>query len=128
MASASVGEMDSLNILRASLLAMAACVGPRRSRSVLALVMAATRPLRAVRRKDRHPGRCPGAGDLLAASILAKTARDADLVRSLHGAVDPNYGVDQRLRATAPAMHLKRLRERRLCPEHRRSFSPVRIC
>ncbi|AOB31086.1 ribonuclease HII [Bordetella sp. H567] len=122
VASASVKEIDSLNILRASLLAMRRAVLGLGIKPGLALV------------DGNQPPRLPCGvktviqGDALvpaisAASILAKTARDADLVR-LHG-VYPNYGFDQH-KGYGTAMHLERLREHGPCPEHRRSFSPVR--
>ncbi len=58
-----------------------------------------------------------------AASILAKTARDAALV-ALHQ-LYPQYGFDQH-NGYSTSMHLKRLREHGACPVHRRSFAPVR--
>jgi len=58
-----------------------------------------------------------------AASILAKTARDAALVE-LH-ALYPEYGFDQH-KGYSTALHLERLRAHGPCPVHRRSFAPVR--
>jgi ribonuclease HII len=58
-----------------------------------------------------------------AASILAKTARDAALVQ-LH-ATYPQYAFDQH-KGYSTALHLARLREHGPCPVHRRSFAPVR--
>jgi ribonuclease HII len=58
-----------------------------------------------------------------AASILAKTARDAALV-SLHG-LYPQYGFDQHKGYSTP-LHLERLKAHGPCPIHRRSFAPVR--
>ena len=58
-----------------------------------------------------------------AASILAKTARDAALV-ALHE-LYPQYGFDQH-KGYGTAMHLERLREHGASPVHRRSFAPVR--
>src|SRR5690606_12123710 len=58
-----------------------------------------------------------------AASILAKTARDADLLR-LH-ALYPQYGFDQHKGYGTP-QHLSLLREHGPCPEHRRSFAPIK--
>jgi ribonuclease HII len=59
-----------------------------------------------------------------AASILAKTARDAALV-SLHQ-LYPQYGFDQH-KGYGTRMHIERLREHGACPVHRRSFAPVRL-
>ena len=122
IASASVGEIDRLNILQASLLAM--------KRAVEALV-----PAPALARVDgnRAPRlRCAVqtivGGDALdpaisAASILAKTARDAAL-RELH-LNWPQYGFDAH-KGYPTAAHLAALRRHGACPEHRTSFAPVR--
>jgi ribonuclease HII len=68
-----------------------------------------------------------GGDDLIpaisAASILAKTARDAALV-ALHEAY-PQYAFDQH-KGYSTALHLERLRLHGPCPVHRRSFAPVR--
>ena len=58
-----------------------------------------------------------------AASILAKTARDAALVQ-LH-AQYPQYCFDQHKGYSTP-LHLERLRLHGPSPVHRRSFAPVR--
>ena len=58
-----------------------------------------------------------------AASILAKTARDADLMR-LHG-LYPSYGFNLH-KGYGTALHMARLKEFGPCPAHRRSFAPVR--
>jgi ribonuclease HII len=58
-----------------------------------------------------------------AASILAKTARDAELVQ-LH-AQYPVYGFD-RHKGYGTALHLAQLALHGACPQHRRSFAPVR--
>jgi ribonuclease HII len=58
-----------------------------------------------------------------AASILAKTARDAELLR-LHGDY-PEYGFNLH-KGYGTALHMARLQEFGPCPAHRRSFAPVR--
>ncbi len=58
-----------------------------------------------------------------AASILAKTARDAYCV-AMHERY-PDYGFDQH-KGYATALHLERLLHLGPCDEHRRSFAPVR--
>jgi ribonuclease HII len=58
-----------------------------------------------------------------AASILAKTARDAALCR-LHEQY-PHYAFD-RHKGYPTALHLERLREFGASPVHRRSYAPVR--
>jgi ribonuclease HII len=125
VAEASVEEIDRINILQASLLAM--------QRAVTALV-------------DRHRllpvqvlvdgNRCPElaypvaaiiGGDgkiaaIAAASILAKTVRD-DGMLELHAAY-PQYGFDLHM-GYPTALHLQALGEHGASPHHRRSFGPV---
>jgi ribonuclease HII len=125
VAEASVEEIDRINILQASLLAM--------QRAVTALV-------------DRHRllpvqvlvdgNRCPElaypvaaiiGGDgkiaaIAAASILAKTVRD-DGMLELHAAY-PQYGFDRHM-GYPTALHLQALAEHGASPHHRRSFGPV---
>ena len=60
---------------------------------------------------------------IMAASILAKVARDARM-RELHAAY-PEYGFD-RHKGYPSAQHLQALRRHGPCPQHRRSFAPVR--
>ncbi len=60
---------------------------------------------------------------IMAASILAKVARDARM-RALH-ALHPQYGFD-RHKGYASAQHLQALAVHGPCAEHRRSFAPVR--
>jgi ribonuclease HII len=122
VASASVEEIDALNILRATLLAMERAVG--------ALAVAPDRVLV----DGLH---CPAivletraivAGDarvkaISAASILAKTARDREMVRL--AADHPQYGFDRHKGYPTPE-HLAALRRFGPCAAHRRSFAPVR--
>lgn len=117
-------EIDTLNILQATMLAM------RR-----AVEMLATVPTIALIDGNRCPqfttsvrAHAVVEGDdkvhaISAASILAKTARDAALV-ALHEAY-PQYAFDQH-KGYSTALHLARLREHGPCPVHRRSFAPVR--
>jgi ribonuclease HII len=121
VASASVEEIDRINILQATLLAMRSAV---EGLSVApdeawvdgdhcpALACAA----RAVVGGDRS------VAQISAASILAKTARDAEMLR-LHDQF-PLYGLDQHKGYPTPA-HLERLAQYGACPIHRRSFAPV---
>lgn len=60
---------------------------------------------------------------IMAASILAKVARDARM-RELHFEY-PQYGFDQHKGYPSP-MHLQALALHGPCPQHRRSFAPVR--
>ncbi|MFM9969166.1 MAG: ribonuclease HII [Burkholderiales bacterium] len=122
IAQASVEEIDRLNILRASLLAM--------QRAVLALGM--TPSLVLVDGNQRPnldiPTRAVVRGDatvpqISAASILAKTARDGEM-RRLHQ-LYPCYGLD-RHKGYPTAAHLKAIEQYGVCDIHRRSFAPVR--
>ena len=122
IAKASVKEIDKFNILRATLLAMQRAVAGLATEPGLALVDGNQAP------KLKCGVKTIIKGDALvpaisAASILAKTARDADLVR-LHGKY-PHYGFDQH-KGYGTALHLERLREHGPCPEHRQSFAPIK--
>ena len=123
VASASVEEIDRLNILRASLLAM--------QRAVQALSV----PPRRVVVDGLHcpelpcPVRAVVGGDatiaaISAASILAKVARDALMVE-LHERY-PLYGFDSH-KGYATEFHLAALRVHGACEIHRRSFMPVTV-
>lgn len=122
VASASVQEIDSLNILQATMLAMQRAVESLNRPVQLALVDGNRCPrlqceVRAIVRGDAL---IPA---ISAASILAKTARDADLLR-MHERF-PGYGFDQH-KGYGTALHLDRLRALGPCIEHRRTFAPVR--
>ncbi len=122
IASATVAEIDSLNILRATMLAMQRAVQGLAMVPQLALVDGNQAP------KLRCTVQTVIKGDALvpaisAASILAKTARDADLLR-LH-TLYPQYAFDQH-KGYGTALHLQRLREHGPCAEHRRSFAPIK--
>ncbi len=62
---------------------------------------------------------------IMAASILAKVSRDRYMLE-LHQQ-HPEYGFDQHKGYGTP-FHLAALRAHGPCPEHRRSFAPVRAC
>ena len=115
-------EIDNINILQATMLAMRRAVEALSTVPTVALIDGNRSPVLTIRC-------CPIIeGDdkvhaISAASILAKTARDAALV-SLH-TLYPEYGFDQH-KGYGTAMHLARLREHGACPVHRRSFAPVR--
>jgi ribonuclease HII len=61
--------------------------------------------------------------EIAAASILAKTARDAVLFE-MHDTY-PQYAFDQH-KGYPTALHLERLRAHGVSPVHRRSYAPVR--
>jgi ribonuclease HII len=120
---ASVEDIDRLNILQATLQAMrGACLGLARPARLI-LVDGNRLPVGLP-----CPARAVVGGDALepaisAASILAKTARDACCL-SLH-AQFPQYAFDQH-KGYGTALHLARLAAHGPCPAHRRSFAPVR--
>ena len=122
IASATVAEIDSLNILRATMLAMQRAVQGLALVPQLALVDGNQSPKLGctVQTVIKGDALVPA---ISAASILAKTARDADLVR-LHG-LYPQYAFDQH-KGYGTALHLERLREHGPCAEHRRSFAPIK--
>ncbi|MCB1920251.1 MAG: ribonuclease HII [Candidatus Competibacteraceae bacterium] len=119
---ADVAEIDRINILQASLLAM--------RRAVESLTIAPNQVL--VDGKHCPPGlACPCQaiikGDatvsaISAASILAKVARDAELCE-LHERY-PTYGF-ARHKGYPTLAHREALHRFGPCPEHRRSFAPV---
>jgi len=122
IASASVPEIDALNILQASLLAMHRAVRALQPQPGYVLVDGnrlprwhyASQPV--VHGDDRVPA-------IAAASILAKVHRDGELV-----ALDtryPGYGFASH-KGYPTAAHLQALRTLGVTPIHRRSFAPVK--
>jgi ribonuclease HII len=119
-------EIDRINILHATL------AGMRRALEALVIT-----PAQALIDGNRLPKAlpCPARaivrGDatepaISAASILAKVARDRILCE--YDARWPGYGFAQHKGYPVPA-HLEALRRLGPCPEHRRSFAPVRkVC
>ena len=119
---ASVEEIDALNILQASLLAMRRAVNGLGLRPELALVDGNRCPALEI------PARAIVGGDasepaISAASILAKVSRDALMLE-----LDrrwPQYGF-ARHKGYPTAAHVEALRLNGVTPMHRRSFAPVR--
>lgn len=123
VAEASVEEIDRLNILQATLLAM--------QRAVAGLARApddvwvdgnrcpdwAWRSQAVVKGDDRVAA-------IAAASILAKTVRDQYMCR-LHEDF-PAYGFAHHM-GYGTAAHLAALKAHGACPQHRRSFAPVKL-
>jgi ribonuclease HII len=121
VAEASTEEIDRLNILRASLLAMQRAVRGLRVEPDHVLVDARTIPDLAVPQTALVDGDARD-GSIAAASIVAKVHRDA-IMRRLDAAL-PGYGFAQH-KGYATREHLAALA--RLGPSawHRRSFAPV---
>ncbi|MDY7578704.1 ribonuclease HII [Herbaspirillum sp. RTI4] len=122
IAQCSEAEIDSLNILQASLLAMRRAVEGLSTVPTLALIDGNRCPVMAVR-SEAIVGGDDKVAAIAAASILAKTARDA-LLLELHASY-PQYGFDQH-KGYPTKLHLDRLQLHGVSPVHRRSYGPVR--
>lgn len=122
IASASVEEIDRLNILQATLLAMQRAVQGLRLPPHRVVVDGNRVPRLAVPVAAVVKGDAKVAA-ISAASILAKVARDR-LCAELHER-HPQYGFAGHKGYPTPE-HLAALREHGPCPEHRRSYAPVR--
>jgi len=122
IASCTEQEIDELNILQASMLAMRRAVESLATLPTLALIDGNRCPVMTIRSEAIIKGddKVPA---ISAASILAKTARDAALM-ILHDSY-PNYGFD-RHKGYPTALHLERLQLHGVSPVHRRTYAPVR--
>lgn len=126
VASASPAEIDELNILNATYLAMRRAAGEvgRKLGSARGIkILVDGNPAKGL----PYPSQNLVKGDakslfIAAASILAKTARDADCARL--EAEYPGYGF-ARHKGYPTKDHLAALAKLGPCPEHRRSFAPV---
>jgi ribonuclease HII len=122
VAEASAMEIDQLNILQATLLAMRRAVEGLRLRPHIVLVDGNRLPVLGM------PAQAIVKGDakvqaIAAASILAKVHRDR-LCLALHERF-PQYGFAAH-KGYPTAEHLQALQRHGACAEHRRSFAPVR--
>ena len=122
IAQASVEEIDELNILHATMLAMRRAVEGLRLRPHKVLVDGNRLPVLKIAAEAIIKGDAKVKA-ISAASILAKVHRDR-LCLQLHE-LHPQYGFDGHKGYPTPA-HLAALRAHGACPEHRRSFAPVR--
>ncbi|MBV8624685.1 MAG: ribonuclease HII [Herbaspirillum sp.] len=122
IASCNEQEIDQLNILHASMLAMRRAVEALSTVPTLALIDGNRCPVMSIRSEAIVKGddKVPA---ISAASILAKTARDAALM-VLHDTY-PQYGFD-RHKGYPTALHLDMLRLHGVSPVHRRSYAPVK--
>ncbi|MCX7208038.1 MAG: ribonuclease HII [Proteobacteria bacterium] len=122
VATASIEEIDELNILHATMLAM--------QRAVAGLSLVPEEALIDGNRVPKGltvPGRAIIGGDALeacisAASILAKVSRDRDV--EIFEVLYPGYGFAQH-KGYPTAQHLEALKRLGPCPVHRKSFGPV---
>lgn len=122
VASASVEEIDRLNILRATLLAMTRAIEgldprPRHVRidGNRAPRLDGMRVETVIGGDDQDPA-------IAAASILAKTVRDGLMLQ--YAEQFPAYGFERHM-GYGTAVHMAALREHGPCEIHRRSFAPV---
>lgn len=122
IAQASVEEIDALNILQATMLAMRRAVEGLRLRPNKVLVDGNRLPTLKVAAEAIVQGDAKVKA-ISAASILAKVHRDR-LCQELHRQ-HPEYGFDGHKGYPTPS-HLTALKEHGACPHHRRSFGPVR--
>ena len=122
IAQCSEAEIDELNIIQATMLAMRRAIEGLSVTPTLALIDGNRCPVCSVRTEAIVKGDDKVA-EISAASILAKTARDAALL-AMHQAY-PQYAFDQH-KGYPTALHLERLREHGVSPLHRRSYAPVR--
>ena len=122
VAFATVEEIDRLNILQASLLAMRSAVAALSVRPVKALVDGNRDPRLDCLTETMVKGDATVPA-ISAASILAKVDRDTEMLR-LH-ALHPAYGLD-RHKGYPTKQHLAAIRQHGVCEIHRRSFGPVR--
>lgn len=122
IARSTVEEIDSINILQASLLAMKRAIEALHLMPHHIFVDGLHCP------RVEIPSQAVVGGDskvaaISAASILAKTARDEEMCR-LHD-IYPQYDFAQHKGYPTPA-HLTYLKLHGVCPEHRRSYAPIR--
>ncbi len=119
---AEVEEIDQMNILRASHLAMQRAVAGLSLPPEVVLVDGNLLPsfpipaVAVVKGDDRVPA-------ISAASVLAKVARDQEMIALAEQ--HPGYGFE-RHKGYGTAAHVRALRKLGPTPQHRRSFAPVR--
>ena len=134
IASCSAQEIDEVNILQASLLAMKRAIEAMQTKMKDSLNITSDMGEILV---QVDGNKCPKIslpceaivkGDSLvpaisAASILAKVARDAELYTL--DKIYPQYGFAKH-KGYPTAAHLLALQEHGICPEHRLSYAPIR--
>ncbi len=122
IAEASVEEIDQLNILQATMLAMQRAVQGLQLAPDLVLIDGNRCPVLPYRSEAIVKGD-DKVEQISAASILAKTARDAYCLE-MHKRY-PDYAFDQH-KGYPTALHLARLQTHGVSAVHRRSYGPVK--
>ncbi len=121
IANVSPAEIDEVNILRATHIAMKKAVNMLKSAEIALIdglpVPNFPIPSKAIIRGDSK------SASIAAASVLAKVHRDRLMVE--YSKKYPQYGFE-RNKGYGTAEHLKALREHGPCEIHRKSFAPVR--
>jgi len=122
VAHASIAEIDELNILHASMLAMQRAVQALSTAPALALIDGNRAPQldcaahTIIKGDDR-------VACISAASVLAKVTRDDLMIQLAENW--PGYGFEQH-KGYGTALHRRKIKELGVTPMHRRSFAPVR--
>lgn len=123
IASASVEEIDRLNILQATMLAMTRAVAGLSPQPQRVLIDGNRVPRQLLLPAEAIVKGDAKVAEISAASILAKTARDAELI-----ALDarwPAYGFARHKGYPTPE-HLAAIAAHGILPEHRKTFGPVK--
>ena len=116
-------EIDRLNIFQATMLGMRLAIEAVQHACDLVRVDGNALPRGLACRAEAIVGGDARERAIMAASVLAKVSRDRRM-RALH-AQYPQYGFDRHKGYGCPE-HFAALREHGPCPQHRRSFAPVR--
>ena len=119
---ASVEEIDQLNILQASMLAMQRAVESLSRQPDLALIDGNRCPVLTCASEAIIKGDAKEIS-IGAASIIAKVTRDREMLE--WHTLYPHYGLDKH-KGYPTSVHLKALEQYGVSPQHRRSFAPVR--
>ena len=122
IATASLEEVDTLNVFHATMLAMQRAVAGLKLKPGLVLIDGNRMP------NLPYPARTIVKGDakvrcISAASILAKVARDEAMLK--YHEQFPQYGIDKHKGYLTP-LHLEMLKKHGPCPVHRKNYEPVR--
>jgi len=123
--SVEVEDIDRLNIYHATMLGMRLAIEAVQHACDVVRVDGNALPRGLACRAEALVGGDARERSIMAASILAKVTRDRRM-RELHG-LYPNYGFDRHKGYSCPE-HFAALRAHGPCPQHRRSFAPVRAC